>query len=131
MGHRVNVLLDTHALLWWLQGGAEISRRARNVIQASENNVVVSAATAWEMAIKSQQGRLSAGPLLADFGAELAQEGFGELPIVSQHAIRAGLLPSRHKDPFDRMLIAQAQSENLTIVSRDVRLDGYGVRRIW
>ena len=127
----MKLLLDTHALLWWLQGGSDMSRRASDVIQSQENSVIVSAATAWEIAIKAQQGKLHAAPLLSDFAGELADEAFLELPILSHHAIRAGLLPGAHKDPFDRMLIAQAQSENLTILSKDKRFDGYGVRRIW
>jgi len=131
VGPGVNVLLDTHVLLWWLEGGMRLSRRARNVIQNQKTTVLVSAASAWEIAIKSHMGRLEAGPLVIDFRAEIEEEGFGELPIYSQHAIRAGLLRGKHKDPFDRMLVAQAQAESLVMVSRDELFDQYGVRRIW
>ena len=127
----MRVLLDTHTLLWWLDGGKKLSQRARQTIQGQETSVLVSAASAWEIAIKSQMGKLEAGPLIADFGKELEQEGFEELAISAEHAIRAGLLRGRHKDPFDRMLAAQAQAENLAIVSNDQSFDNYAVRRIW
>jgi PIN domain nuclease of toxin-antitoxin system len=127
----VKVLLDTHVLLWWLDGGSKLSRRARNVIQNQETTVLVSAVSAWEIAIKSEGGKLEAGPLLADFRGELEREGFAELPISSHHAIRAGLLKGPHRDPFDRMLIAQAHAENVPMISKDRLFDDYGVRRIW
>ena len=131
MGYQVKVLLDTHALLWWLEGGKQLSRRARSVIQNPETTVLVSAASAWEIAIKSASGRLQAKPLVADFEKQLMEEGFSELPIFSRHALRAGLLKSPHKDPFDRMLAAQAEVENLPIISKDESFDALGVRRIW
>jgi PIN domain nuclease of toxin-antitoxin system len=92
----------------------------------------VSAVSAWEMAIKLSLGRLqSAADLISDFEGALRAEGFQALVITAQHGIRAGLLPGPHKDPFDRMLIAQAQAENLAIVSNDHVFDRYGLRRIW
>lgn len=127
----MNILLDTHALLWWLSGDAKLPRRARRAIQSQQTTVLVSAASAWEIAIKSRAGKLDAGPLVVDFHRELMQEGFSELPITSDHAIRAGLLQGPHKDPFDRMLAAQAQAENLQVVSKDALFDDYNVRRIW
>lgn len=127
----MNVLLDTHVLLWWLAGGTKLSRRARTVIQDDESTVLVSAASAWEIAIKSEAGKLEAGPLVIDFHNELDQEGFVELPIFARHAVRAGLLKGPHRDPFDRMLIAQAQLENLQLISKDSLFDDYAVRRIW
>lgn len=131
MGHRVKVLLDTHVLLWWLEGGSQLSRRARNLIQNPGTTVFVSAASAWEIAIKCAVGRLQAGPLVADFQKELDEEGFVELPIFARHAIRAGLPKGPHKDPFDRMLAAQAEAENLPVISKDESFDELGVRRIW
>jgi PIN domain nuclease of toxin-antitoxin system len=127
----VRVLLDTHVLLWWLSGETKLSRRARNAIQDQETEVLVSAASALEIAIKTKAGKLDAGPLMADFHHELEQEGFSELRITCDHAIRAGLLKGSHKDPFDRMLAAQAQAENLQVVSKDKSFDDCGVRRIW
>jgi PIN domain nuclease of toxin-antitoxin system len=131
VGHRVKVLLDIHVLLWWLEGGNKLSRRARHVIQDQETTVLVSAVSAWEIAIKSEGGKLEAGPLVTDFQKELGREGFAELPISAQHAIRAGILKGPHRDPFDRMLIAQAQAENVPVISKDKLFDDYGVRRIW
>ena len=131
LGYRVRVLLDTHTLLWWLEGGTKLSQHAHQTIQNQETIVLVSAATAWEIAIKSHAGKLDAGPLIADFCNELKLEGFHELPISAEHGIRAGLLKGRHKDPFDCMLAAQAQAENLALVSNDRSFDVYAVRRIW
>ena len=127
----MKVLLDTHVLLWWLEGRTKLSRRARNVIQNQETTVLVSAVSAWEIAIKSEAGKLEAGPLVTDFHKELEHEGFAELPISAHHAIRAGILKGPHRDPFDRMLIAQAQAEGVPVISQDKVFDDYGVRRIW
>lgn len=126
------VLLDTHALLWWLADDPSLSRRARAAIADVTHGVLVSAVAAWEIATKVRLGKL---PTAADLAADLASivdaEGFEILPISGDHAIRAGLLPGSHKDPFDRMLIAQAQAENLVLVSNEQAFDAYGVRRIW
>lgn len=127
----MRLLLDTHTVLWWVNADAALSTRARTAItQATE--VLVSAASAWEMAIKASLGRLPAAlDLLSDFEGALAKDGFRALSITAQHGLRAGFLPGPHKDPFDRMLIAQAQAENLAVVSNDPVFDGYGVRRVW
>ena len=128
----MQVLLDTHALLWWLSDDAKLSRRARTVIGATSNTVFVSAASAWEIATKVRLGKLPTGVELAsDFEGQLEREGFLGLQISVEHAVRAGLLPGEHRDPFDRMLIAQAQAENLQLVSKEELFDGYGVRRVW
>lgn len=127
----VRLLLDTHALLWWATDDSNLPDRARTQIAQSED-VLVSAASAWEMAIKVSLGRLSsAQSLLSDFEESLSRRGFPVLAITAAHGIRAGFLPGPHKDPFDRMLIAQAQAENLAIVSNDTVFDRYGVRRVW
>ncbi|MDQ2773548.1 MAG: type II toxin-antitoxin system VapC family toxin [Acidobacteriota bacterium] len=125
-------LLDTHALLWWLSDDPALTRHARNAIADTNNVVVVSAASAWEIATKVRLGKLpTAVDLAADFSGFLEREGFQILAISGDHAIRAGLLPGAHKDPFDRMLIAQAQAENMPIVSNEAVFDTYGVRRLW
>jgi PIN domain nuclease of toxin-antitoxin system len=94
--------------------------------------VVVSAASAWEIATEVRLGRLpTASDLVSDFGGQMEREGFRLLGIAADHGVRGGLLPGPHKDPFDRMLIAQAQAENLPIVSNEKAFDAYGVRRIW
>src|SRR3954454_21865459 len=111
-------LLDTHTLLWWLSDDPALSKAARKMIAETKNVIFVSAASAWEVAIKVRLGKLpTAADLVADFARHLQQEGFETLAISGEHAIRAGLLPGPHKDPFDRMLIAQAQAENMPIIS--------------
>ncbi|HXX14324.1 MAG TPA: type II toxin-antitoxin system VapC family toxin [Candidatus Eremiobacteraceae bacterium] len=128
----MRALLDTHALLWWLSDDPSLSKRARAFVSQTENAVIVSSECAWEIATKVRLGKLaSAGELTGDFMGYLEREGFETLSISTQHAIRAGLLPGPHKDPFDRMLIAQAQAENLPVLSNDRVFDDYGVRRIW
>ena len=128
----MRVLLDTHTLLWWLAGDSALSRRARAVIADTGNSVVVSAASAWEIAIKVRLGKLpTAAGLVEDFARYIELEGFELLPISAGHAIRAGLLPGTHRDPFDRMLIAHAQAENLALVSNERLFDSYGIRRLW
>jgi PIN domain nuclease of toxin-antitoxin system len=128
----MQALLDTHALLWWLTDSPLLTKPARKIVAEAKNSIFVSAASAWEIATKVRLGKLpTAADLAADFPRQLEQEGFEMLPISGNHAIRAGLLPGSHKDPFDRMLIAQAQAENLAIVSNEVVFDSYGVRRIW
>ncbi len=128
----MRLLLDTHALLWWLAEDSSLPASARRAIANKNNTVVVSAASAWEIATKVRLGRLeAAADLTSDLPGYLAQERFEGLPVSIEHGIRAGSLPGSHKDPFDRMLIAQAQAESLTIVSNEAVFDGYGVRRIW
>lgn len=129
----VRLLLDTHTLLWWTTGDAALTERARTRIAQSRDPVIISAVSAWEIAIKVNSGRLPAGAteLIRDFEKSLKQDGFQSMSITTDHAIRAGMLPGSHKDPFDRMLIAQAQAENMAVVSNDSVFDGYGVARIW
>jgi PIN domain nuclease of toxin-antitoxin system len=132
VGHRVNrVLLDTHVLLWWFQASRKLSSKALAVFRDPETTVLVSAVCAWEIAIKHKAGRLDARNLVTNFESRLERERFAELPITVTHAIRAGLLKESHKDPFDRMLIAQAQCEDIPVVTTDKRFEEYDVQRIW
>ena len=127
----MRVLLDTHTLLWWLDGDRRLSRRARNAIAADGNTVLVSAASAWEISTKVRLGKLpGAIEVAAELPAILRRQNFESLPIAIVHALRAGNLPGPHRDPFDRMLIAQAQDEDL-LVSNERVFDAYGVRRVW
>ena len=104
----------------------------REIIANTENTLLVSAATAWEIAIKHQLGKIrKVADLVSDFSVRIEREGFQLLPISAEHGIRAGLLPGLHKDPFDRMLIAQAQAENVPVLSNDAVFESYGVRRLW
>lgn len=128
----MRALLDTHALLWWLTDNPAISQKAKNLIEERGNEVLVSAASAWEIATKVRLGKLSqAETLVQDFGGFVARARFEELPVTSQHAVRAGLLPGPHRDPFDRMIVAQCEAENLPLISRDRIFDQYKIRRIW
>jgi PIN domain nuclease of toxin-antitoxin system len=128
----VRFLLDTHTLLWAFNGAPDLSTRARRLIQDGGNELLVSAASAWEIATKVRLGKLPTGEeLVSDLGYYLSQLGCDGLPISVDHAVRAGRLRGEHRDPFDRMLIAQAQAENLPILSNDRVFDLYGVERIW
>ena len=128
----MRVLLDTHALLWWLAGDKSLSRPARTAITDEENEIFVSAASAWEVATKYRIGKLpGAGPLAVDFAREVRQQGFTELPINFAHGQVAGSLPGEHRDPFDRMLVAQAREEKMALISNENVFDLFGVERIW
>jgi PIN domain nuclease of toxin-antitoxin system len=128
----LRVLLDTHALLWWLSDDIALPRTARKVIAETRNTVLVSAASAWEIATKVRLGKLpAAASLVSDFCGQVEREGFDLLMISADHGIRGGLLPGPHKDPFDRMLIAQAQAENLPVITNERVFEAYGVRRLW
>lgn len=120
----MRILLDTHVLLWALAKPDEVRREARRAIEDRRNDVFVSAASAWEMALKQALGRLDAPADLID---AIEAVGFEELPITSAHALAAERLPRHHRDPFDRMLIGQAMVEGLTIATRDTRFAQYGV----
>ena len=128
----MRLLLDTHAFFWWLSGSSRLSLPARQAIGDEDNEVVVSAASAWEIATKHRIGKLpDAEELALDIPGAIAGQNFEELPITVEHAVRAGALPGPHRDPFDRMLIAQALSGNLVLVSIESLFDSYGVRRLW
>jgi PIN domain nuclease of toxin-antitoxin system len=127
----VILLLDTSVLHWWLDDPDRLSAAAAKAMENRSNSLVVSAVVPWELAIKTNLGKLRGQTLLAVWDAKLAEEGFSELPIDSGHAIRAGLLPRHHNDPFDRVLAAQAQATGWPIISADPVFDHYGIRRIW
>jgi PIN domain nuclease of toxin-antitoxin system len=128
----VRLLLDTHALLWWLTKSPSLTASAQNLLKNRDHTVLVSAASMWEIATKVRLGKLDVAiEVVENFVAYLARERFEAVSVTAAHGIRAGLLPGPHKDPFDRMLIAQALAENVPIVSNDRALDGYGVRRLW
>ena len=128
----MRLLLDTHAFMWWLAGNRRLSPAARRAVDDSSNDVVVSAATAWEITTKHRVGKLPEAEAVArDVTASIASQGFEALAITVQDAERAGRLPGAHRDPFDRMLIAQALTHDLTVVSIDSVFDRYGVSRLW
>jgi PIN domain nuclease of toxin-antitoxin system len=128
----LRALLDTHTLLWWILDDPALTQTARATITETSNTMLVSAASAWEIAIKFRLGKLPrVDDLVSNFSKEVEHEGFQILPISAEHGIRAGLLPGLHKDPFDRMLIAQSQAENTPIISNEAVFEAYGVRRLW
>jgi PIN domain nuclease of toxin-antitoxin system len=128
----VRLLLDTHAFLWWAFADPKLSRRARIAIDDAANEVFVSAVSAWEIATKHRIGKLpDAGAIADDIPQAVAAEGFNELPLSIRHAQRAGSLGGQHRDPFDRMLIAQAMIDDLTLVSNERSFDAYAVKRLW
>lgn len=128
----MRLLLDTHALLWWLFDSDDLSASARAAIAEPENPVVVSSASAWEIATKHRIGKLpEAGDVVQRLPDYLRRGRLDVLPISLEHALEAGGLPGPHKDPFDRMLIAQARLDVLTVVTRDSVFADYGVPVLW
>lgn len=119
------MLLDTQVWLWWIAQDARLGRTARATISTAAE-VLFSAASAWEISIKAALGKLKL-PLGADIRAELARDGFEELPIEISHALEVATLAPIHRDPFDRMLVAQARVESLTLMTADETLSGYDV----
>ena len=128
----MDLLLDTHALLWWLSGDSSLSPAAKAAIADESNAVFVSATSAWEIATKHRLGKLSEiGAIVADLDGAIVEQGFIGLPITVRHGQAAGALPGPHRDPFDRMLMAQAMLDNLVVISNERRFDLYGVGRLW
>ena len=125
-------MLDTHAFLWWLDGDRRLPARVRTLIGEPANEVLVSAASVWEITIKARLGKLPrATDVAADVPACIESQGFVPLSITMHHAQRAGALAGPHRDPFDRMLIVQAQAEGVPIASNETIFDDYGVTRLW
>jgi len=128
----VRLLLDTHAFLWWLAGDESLSRSARAALGEDENAIFVSAASTWEISTKHRLGKLPGVNVIAsDLAGAIESQGFVGLPITIRHGQAAGALPGPHRDPFDRMLIAQAMLDDLVLVSNERVFDAYGVRRLW
>ena len=123
----MRLLLDTHVLLWWLVDDRKLTRAARAIIANPDNEVLVSSASLWEIAIKAVLGRIEVE--LDNLEAAIARNGFRPLPIGFRHALTAGRLPVVHRDPFDRMLIAQASVDELRVVSHDRVFERYNLIR--
>jgi PIN domain nuclease of toxin-antitoxin system len=119
----LRILLDTHLILWWLANSPSLSEQARTIISDPENTVFVSAVSLWEIWLKESLGKLRLPP---DFESRLAAESFENLPLTAAQARQVALLPWRHRDPFDRMLVAQAQVENLIFLTADDLVTAYG-----
>lgn len=128
----MRLLLDTHTFLWWLAGDETLSPAARAAISDDANDVFVSAASAWEIATKHRIGKLpGVGAIVADLDAVVARQGFQALPITLRQGQQAGALAGPHRDPFDRMLIAQAIEQQMVLVSNERIFDHYPVGRLW
>ncbi len=127
----MEVIVDTHVLLWAFNEPKRLSKGAISILTNTNNTILVSAAVAWELSIKVNLGKLDALPLLAGLTQRLQRDGFTELPISIAQAVRAGLLPLHHRDPFDRLLVAQAQDLGIPVLSADELLDRYDVKRVW
>jgi PIN domain nuclease of toxin-antitoxin system len=121
----VRLLLDTHVLLWWLSDDRKLAKNARAIIANPDNDVFISSALLWEISIKAALGRLEVE--LDDLEPAIGRNGFQSLPINFRHALTAGRLPPIHRDPFDRMLVAQANIEELRVLSHDKIFERYGL----
>ncbi len=127
----MRLLLDTHALLWWATDDENLSVKARTALGDSTVEIYVSAASVWEIATKVRLGKLVWPEEVGTVNAYVLGQGFLPLSILNEHAARAGALPGDHRDPFDRMLIAQALAEDMALVSNERVFDTYAVRRWW
>jgi PIN domain nuclease of toxin-antitoxin system len=128
----MRLLLDTHAFLWFISGDESLSQYSRLLIQEAENEIFISVATLWEISIKNSLNKLELSqPFEILIPRELSDNEFTQLSITIEHLIQLVRLPFHHRDPFDRLLIAQSLSEQLPLVSKDSQFDNYGLERIW
>ena len=124
----MRLLIDTHILIWFLEGNKLLSKSRRQIIANPQNDIFISIASLWEMAIKISIGKLTLAKPLADVLKQIVIEGFEILSILPEHTLQVSNLPLHHRDPFDRILIAQSQVENLGIITGDGNFRGYGVK---
>jgi len=125
-------LLDTHAFLWFVTDDNRLSSKAKSIIQDSNNEIYFSAASAWEISIKTKLGRLKLGRNLESFIIEqLTENSFGPLAITVSHSLYTEKLPQIHKDPFDRIMISQSKIENMVMITRDREIREYKVSTVW
>ena len=125
-------LLDTHTFIWFILDARQLSPTARKIIEDAKSDILLSTASLWEMAIKMSLGKLDMGALFAALiPGQLMANQIEILPIAVAHLHKVAQLPFHHRDPFDRLLIAQSQVEHLPLLSRDPMFDGYGVQRLW
>lgn len=128
----MRLLLDTHALAWWLYNSARLSLPARTAIHDDANEIFVSAVCAWEIATQHRLGKWpDAASVVEQYSDLVAADGFAHLPVSPAHALRAGAYAAEHRDPFDRLLAAQAEIEHLTLVTRDPAFAQFGTRTLW
>lgn len=127
----MRILLDSNSWLWWLNGDSRLSPDVTAAVRDASSEVFFSAASMWEIAIKVGLGKLVLNLPLQEVHARLGPERIIWLPVEAAHCLRVAQLPWHHRDPFDRLLVAQAQAESLTIASSDSALDDYGIPRLW
>lgn len=128
----MKLLADTHAFLWFVTDAPQLSAKAKTLLEAQETERFLSVASIWEIAIKTSLGKLVLGKPLEEFmSAQLAINRFALLNISIEHALHVARLPLHHRDPFDRLLVAQSALENLPLLSNDHALDVYGIKRVW
>lgn len=127
----MKLLLDTHALIWFAEADSRLSSKAKKAIELPENSKEISMATLWEMAIKTGLGKLYLSRPLSMIISEIEANGFELLPIKAEHILQVETLQDIHRDPFDRMLIGQALSEDMVLISNEDVFDKYGINRLW
>lgn len=127
----MDLLLDTHTLIWFFEGDTQLSEKAKNLIQDPENQNYLSAASIWEMTIKQSLGKLELSRPVAEILTHILNNGVALIDITAEHALKVGELPYHHRDPFDRILIAQSIYLNIPIISKDLRFDDYISNRLW
>jgi PIN domain nuclease of toxin-antitoxin system len=126
----MRILVDTHVVLWYLEGNQSLSKTRRQAIVDARNDIFVSIASLWEISIKISFGKLKISRPISDIFLQLAKQGISVLPIMPGHVMQAATLPLHHRDPFDRMLIAQSQVEFLSIMTNDDIFGAYGIRSL-
>lgn len=128
----MRLLLDTHAFLWFVEGNPQLSARARTLIEDTSNEILLSVASIWEIAIKFSLGKLSlTAPVETFIAQQLQANAITTIDVRTEHAVAVAALPFHHRDPFDRLLIAQAQVEGVPIISADAAFDPYPIQRVW
>jgi PIN domain nuclease of toxin-antitoxin system len=127
----MNLLIDTHSLIWFLNGDEKLSLKSREAIESQVNLKFVSIASIWEIAIKISLGRFSFDKGFKEFLGLLDDNGFGIIPITVDHALTVSTLKFIHRDPFDRLIVAQAMTDNMTVVTKDEEIKKYEVKTLW
>ena len=127
----MNLLLDTHAFIWFLSGDSELSKQARMFIESPEHEKYISIASFWEIAIKNSLGKLTLDVPFVELKTEAIKNNFQLLPITFEDTLQLCMLPFHHRDPFDRVIISQAKENNLTLISRDDNFVQYNVNLLW
>ena len=124
----MRILLDTHVLIWYLEGNQSLARESRQLVVDSRNDIFVSIVSLWEIAIKTGFGKLTISRSLSDILQQLTKQAIDVLPIMAGHVLQVATLPFHHRDPFDRMIVAQAQVESLPVMTCDAAFAAYGIK---